>query len=318
MALRLAFLGTAAFAVPALKAVHGAGHEIALVLSQPDRPRGRGQQLQPTPLKLAAQELGLPVEQPEKARDAAVLERLAALRLDALAVVAYGQILPQALLDLPRLGCVNLHASLLPRWRGAAPIEWAIAEGDAETGVCTQRMLLKLDAGPVLGSRATAIAPDEDAAALTARLALLGADLLAETLSSLAAGGLAPEPQDEARATYARLLTRADGWADWALDAAALERRCRAFSQRPGFHARLAGAAEGLKLHRLAVDAAGPAEPGTVLEASQAGIKVACAGGAVRILRLQPPGGRVMEAAEFLRGHALAPGARFDTIPPTH
>lgn len=311
MSLRVGFMGTAAFAAPALQALRAAGFDIALVVSQPDRPRGRGQQLKPTPLKAAALELGLPVYQPARIREDGALERLASLRLDALAVVAYGQILPQALLDLPRLGAVNLHASLLPRWRGAAPIEWALAEGDAETGVCTQRMALRLDAGDLLLTERCAIGEDEDAAGLTARLAGLGAPLLVRTLQGLEQGSLRPCPQDEALASYARLLTRADGEADFRLPAAALNRRCRAFAGRIGFHARLQGG-PAFKLLRLLPGPAAAAPPGTLLQADEQGLRVACGqGGSVCITHLQPEGGRGLAASEFLRGHHLAPGSKF-------
>jgi methionyl-tRNA formyltransferase len=313
VSLRVAFLGTAAFAAPALQALAAQGFDIPLVVSQPDRPRGRGHQLQPTPLKAAALELGLAVFQPQRIREAEALERLAELRLDALAVVAYGQMLPQALLDLPRLGAVNLHASLLPRWRGAAPIEWALAEGDAESGVSTQRMALKLDAGDVLLEARTAITDEDDAASLTERLAGLGAPLLAETLDRLALGRLEPKPQDEAQATYARLLSRADGEADFRQGAALLCRRCRAFASRIGFHARLEGG-PAFKLHRLAPGPASGAQPGAILQAGPEGLQVACGGGqSVRVTQLQPEGGRSMDAGEFLRGHHLAPGSRFQT-----
>jgi methionyl-tRNA formyltransferase len=313
VSLRVAFLGTAEFAVPALKALKAQGFDIPLVVSQPDRPRGRGHQLKPTPLKAAALELGLKVFQPQRIREPEALERLAALKLDALAVVAYGQILPQALLSLPRLGAVNLHASLLPRWRGAAPIEWALAEGDAETGACTQRMALKLDAGDVLLTERCAIGDEDDAASLTERLASLGAPLLARTLLGLASGKLEPKPQDEAQATYARLLTRADGEADFSQPAAALCRRCRAFASRIGFHARTEGGL-ALKLHRVLPGPAAASQPGTLLAAGAQGLQVACGQGqSVLLARLQPEGGRSMDAGEFLRGHRLALGSRFQT-----
>jgi len=313
VSLRVAFLGTAAFAAPALRALKAQGFDIPLVVSQPDRPRGRGHQLKPTPLKAAAQELGLPVFQPQRIREAEALERLAGLKLDALAVVAYGQILPQALLDLPRLGSVNLHASLLPRWRGAAPIEWALAEGDAESGVATQRMALKLDAGDVLMEARSPITGEDDAATLTERLAGLGAPLLAETLHRLAAGTLEPKPQDEAQATYARLLTRADGEADFRQGAALLCQRCRAFAGRIGFHARLEGG-PAFKLHRLIPGPASGGLPGTLLHAGPEGLQVACGNGqSVMVAQLQPEGGRSMDAGEFLRGHHLALGSRFQT-----
>ena len=310
MSLRLGFLGTGDFAVPSLQALHGAGHELALVVCQPDRPKGRGHQLQAPPLKLAAQALGLAVAQPERMRSPEALALVQDARLDLACVVSYGQILPQAVLDAPRLGCVNVHASLLPRWRGAAPIEWALAAGDTETGVCVQRMVYKLDAGDVLLEARRSLGPQDDAEALHLQLARLGAGLLVQAVEGLVAGRLPAKPQDEALATLAPLLKKSDG----ALDPAWLRKhsldRFKAFRARPGMWLQLEGG-ELLKLHALSDAGEGPAQSGAVLAVEARGLKLGCGDGALWAEQVQPPSGKVMPAAAYARGHALKPGDRW-------
>ena len=307
--LRLGFLGTGDFAVASLRALVAAGHDLALVVCQPDRPKGRGQQLQSPPLKRAALELGLTVEQPQRMREPGAVAAFAQAGLDLACVVAYGQILPQAVLDAPRLGCVNVHASLLPRWRGAAPIEWALAAGDAETGVCVQRMVYKLDAGDVLLSHRRALTPQDDGPGLHAELALAGAQLLLRAVEGLAQGTLTGRPQDEGGVSLARLLKKEDGALDPAWPRAQLLNRFRAFRARPGVWVQVQGG-ELLKLHAIADAGSQGGEPGRLLALGERGFKLACADGAVWLEQVQPPNGRAMPAADYARGHAVAVGTR--------
>jgi methionyl-tRNA formyltransferase len=308
--LRLGFLGTGDFAVPALQALHAAGHELALVICQPDRPKGRGHQLQAPPLKQAAEALGLEVWQPEKLREAANVQRFAEAKLDLACVVAYGQILPQAVLDAPRLGCVNVHASLLPRWRGAAPIEWSLAAGDAVTGVCVQRMVYKLDAGDVLLQQQRPLGPQDDAPALHVELAQTGAKLLTEAVDGLASGTLKGSPQDESAVTLAPLLKKSDGALDPAWSRAELLNRFRAFKARPGTYLRLNGV--DLKVHSLQDGGAGSGEAGRVEEVSAQGYRFRCGDGSLWLERLQAPGGKPMAAWDHANGHQIKAGARFE------
>jgi methionyl-tRNA formyltransferase len=303
--MRLAFMGTPAFAVPTLDALAAAGCEIAAVYSQPPRPAGRGKKLQPSPVHARAEALGLPVRTPLNFRDPAEREALAALGLDAAVVVAYGLLLPQSVLGAPRLGCFNLHASLLPRWRGAAPIQRAIMAGDAETGACVMRMTLGLDEGPVIARMATPIGPQETAGELTERLARLGAPLMASALVEVAAGRAVETPQPDEGALYARKIDKAEARLDWAGPAEALERRIRGLSPFRGAWTELAG--ERLKILLAQVED-GAGEPGTLLDDRLA---IACGDGrALRVLRAQRPGKGPMAADELLRGFAAPAGAR--------
>ena len=302
--MKIVFMGTAAFAVPSLEALKQAGHEIALVVAQPDRASGRGMRLKSPPLKEAASKLGLEVFQPEKIKETASLEKIRSLEPDYLCVVAYGQILPQSLLDVPKRMALNLHASLLPKYRGAAPIEWAVANGEIETGVCVQKMALKMDAGPVLLSQATAIGADETAAELTERLSPMGADLLMRAVGG--EGSLLN--QVEASATYAPLLKKHDGAADFGMDARAFYARFRGFGGRPGFYVGLG--AESLRVHDMRLQQ-GSGKPGELLELGEEGLKVACGSGAVLLRELQAAGARRLGAMEFARGKRLGKGALF-------
>jgi methionyl-tRNA formyltransferase len=303
MGLRLAFMGSPDFAVPALRALHQAGHDIAAVYCQPPRPAGRGQATRPSPVQVAAEALGLPVRTPARLRhDREAHAAFAALELDAAVVAAYGLILPPAMLDAPRRGCLNIHASLLPRWRGAAPIQAAILAGDAETGITIMRMDPGLDTGPMLLRAAVPITPATTAATLHDALSALGARLILRALAE----DPPPVPQPDEGATYAPKLTRADGRIDWTADADAVLRRVRALNPWPGTDTLLGG----LVLKVLAAEpAAGQAEApaGTVLDARLA---VACGTGAVRLLRVQAPGRAAMPADAFLRGHPVPPGTR--------
>ena len=300
---RLVFAGSSEFAVPTLEALVREGWELAGVLTQPDRPAGRRRKLSPTPVRSRADEYGLPVHTPESLRPAAAVAAIAALRPDALVVVDYGLILPPPVLLLPPAGCINGHASLLPRWRGAAPIQHAILAGDHCTGVSIMQMEKGLDTGPVYKMQSLAIGPAETSGELRLRLAALCAELLTAALPDILAGRLRPQPQDDALATYAGKLEPAQAELSWHEPAPALARRICAFAPRPGAWTTWRG--QRLKLHRaVALEAAGE-HPGRVWRAGADGVDVAAGAGSVRILELQPPGGRIMRAEDFLNSRAL-------------
>ena len=301
--LRLAFMGTPDFAVPSLRTLIAAGHDIAAVYCQPPRPAGRGHRPVASPVQQAAEAAGIAVRAPTRL-DAAAASEFAALRLDAAVVAAYGLILPPAVLAAPRLGCLNVHASLLPRWRGAAPIQRAILAGDKETGITIMQMEAGLDTGPILLQEAVPIGAETTGQSLHDALAALGAKLILPALAGVAAGTLAPRPQPEAGVTYAKKLRREEGALDWRRDAADLERAVRAFDPWPGAWFELQG--ERIKVLQAALAEAAPgAAPGTVLDARLA---VACGEGALRLLRLQRAGRAPQAAEAFLRGHAIAAG----------
>ena len=297
---RLIFAGTPEFAAQALEALIAAGHDVALVLTQPDRPAGRGMQLQPSAVKKVALAHGIEVFQPERLRDPATHVPLQAVAADVMVVAAYGLILPQAVLDIPRLGCLNIHASLLPRWRGAAPIHRAIEAGDAETGVTIMQMEAGLDTGPMLLAESLPILPTETTGALHDRLAKLGASLIVEALSRL--DTLTPVVQPDMGVTYASKISKAEAQLEWTASAEALARKIRAFNPFPGATLPLAG--EPVKIWR-AESADGGGLPGSVITADATGIVVASGEGALRILELQKPGGRRLTSADFLRGTPL-------------
>ena len=303
--LRLAFMGTPDFAVPTLSALIAAGHQVACVYSQPPRPAGRGQAVRPSPVHRLAEDRGIAVRTPVRLRDEAEQAAFRDLALDAAVVVAYGLILPPPVLAAPRLGCVNVHASLLPRWRGAAPIQRAIMAGDGETGVTIMAMDAGLDTGPMLLSARVAITAGTTGASLHDQLAALGAGLIVPALDGLPDGTITPRPQPADGVTYAAKLSREDGRLDWTQPAAALERQVRALDPWPGAWLSHAG-------ERLKVLAAEPTDdggtPGTVLDER---LTVAAGDGALRLLRLQRPGKAAMDAAALLRGFAIPPGTRF-------
>jgi methionyl-tRNA formyltransferase len=309
------FAGTPAFAAAALAAIGDAGFEVPLVLTQPDRPAGRGLKLQPSPVKMLALARGWPVAQPRSLRldgrfpddAAAAREAIAAAAPDVMVVAAYGLILPAWVLALPRLGCINIHASLLPRWRGAAPIHRAVEAGDAETGITIMQMDEGLDTGPMLLVERVGIAPDETTATLHDRLAGLGARLVVQALHDAAAGRQAPRAQPAEGACYAHKVDKAEAAIDWRQPAALIERRARAFDPSPGLHFSLDGAP--VKLWRAAVVDA-PGAPGTVVAMGPSGPVVACGEGALELHELQAGGGRRVAAVDFLRGHPVAVGAR--------
>lgn len=301
--MRLVFAGTPEFAVPALRVAASRG-EVVAVYTQPDRPAGRGRGLAASPVKQEAQRLGLPVLQPQTLRTVEARRALLALQPDLMIVVAYGLLLPPRILATPVLGCWNVHASLLPRWRGAAPIQRAIEAGDAETGVCLMQMEQGLDTGPVLLSQSTPIGPQETGGQLHARLADLGAQVLADGLALLRVGMRpAPRPQPVARVTYARKLDKAEARLDWSRPADELARKVRAFDPWPVAEAELAG--ERVRVHgAVALPLAHAMVPGSVLHAGRDGIDVACGDGALRIRALQRAGGKVVTAADYLNARS--------------
>jgi methionyl-tRNA formyltransferase len=302
--MRIVFAGTPEFAVPSLRAAAQRG-EVVAVYTQPDRPAGRGRGLQASPVKLEAVRRGIPVLQPETLRTQLSRDALRALQPDLMVVVAYGLLLPQSILDIPKHGCWNVHASLLPRWRGAAPIQRAIEAGDAETGVCLMRMEKGLDTGPVLLSQRTPIGADETSGQLHDRLAVLGAQVLADGLGLLRAG-MRPVavPQPAEGATYAHKLDKAEAKLDGSLPAEAIARKVRAFQPWPVAEAQLAGERVRIQgAHALAL--AHDAAPGSVLLARREGIDVACGKGALRITRLQREGGRPVDAIDYLNARPL-------------
>lgn len=306
------FFGTPAFAVPALEAILASRHQVLGAVTQPDRPRGRGRRLAEPPVKAAARQAGLPVWQPERLKDGAWLDVCRALRPDIGVVVAYGKILPQVLLDIPRFGFVNVHASLLPRYRGASPIQHAVMNGDRETGVCIMRVVAALDAGPILASRRRPIGPDETAADVERDLAGLGAGLLVETLDAIEAGTAREEPQDERAATFAPRLTKEDGLIDWTAPAPRLHDFVRGLHPWPLAWTWLDGSRLTVRRGRPAPDVPpSGARPGTVIEAPRHRLVVACGEGtAFELLELVPEGRRPMSASAFLAGHPLEAGHR--------
>ena len=304
--MKVIFAGTPEFAAQALQAIVDAGHEMPLVLTQPDRPGGRGMALQPSPVKKLALAKGIEVFQPLSLKDPAAQARLAEVGADVMVVAAYGLILPQAVLDLPRHGCLNIHASLLPRWRGAAPIQRALLAGDAESGVCIMQMEAGLDTGPVLLRGAFAIAPDDTSATLHDRLADMGARLIVEALGKLP---LSAEAQAVEGVTYAHKIEKAEAAIDWRQSAAELDRHIRAFNPFPGAQATLGG--QTVKLWQ-ATPVAGRGEGGQVLAVDRQTLVVACGDGALSIVELQKAGGKRLPVQQFLAGNSLKVGDRFD------
>jgi methionyl-tRNA formyltransferase len=302
---RIAFAGTPRFAAVALEALVAAGHEVALVLTQPDRPAGRGLKPQPGDVKQVALSRGLAVDQPVSLKLPEACGPLRDTGAEVLVVAAYGLILPQHVLDLTARGCLNIHASLLPRWRGAAPIQRALLAGDSRTGVCIMRMEAGLDTGPVLLSEGFDIGPEETGGTLHDRLAGLGARLIVDALARL--DSLVPVPQPGEGVTYAAKIRREDAAINWQRPAGELDRLVRAFDPFPGAYATLDG--EVLKVWRARPEAGDPAAaPGTVLDAGAAGIRIACGQGVLRLLELQRPGGKRLPAAAFLQGRGLSAG----------
>ena len=303
--MRIVFMGTPDFAVPSLQALLDAGHEVCAVYTQPDKPQGRKQILTAPPVKILAQQQGIPVYQPQTLKDEAEQARLRVLAPEAIIVVAYGKLLPKAVLDIPPRGCINVHGSLLPRWRGAAPIQWAVIAGDEKAGVTTMQMAEGLDTGDMLLTYETAVGARETAGELFDRLAQAGANLLVETLEKL--DRITPRPQDDSQSCYAHILDKAMAVIDWTKSAREIDCLVRGLNPWPVALTTLAGA-------RLKIYAAEPAEgsgkPGEVLESEpKKGLVVACGNGALALHEVQLVGGKRMQSADFLRGHAVPKGS---------
>jgi methionyl-tRNA formyltransferase len=309
---RAVFMGTPAFAVPCLEALCEVA-DVALVISQPDKPQGRGLAVAASPVKQLAEQRGIPVFQPERARDGRLQQALAAVQPDLALVVAYGKILPAAVLETPRLGCLNVHGSLLPRYRGAAPIQWAIVHGERETGVCLMQMDVGMDTGPVLDRRVLPIGENETGGELFERLSRLSGELVQSSLPRFVAGELRAVAQPAEGATHAPMIKKEDGALDFTHSAQAVHDRARGFYPWPGAFTALASRRIKVHVTRVAETQGKLGEPGVVLGADSHGILVACGSGAVRLLELQLEGKRRMDAAAFLAGNPLKPGATFAT-----
>lgn len=311
MTLRIVFMGTPEFSVPTLMEIVGQGHDVVACYTQPPRKAGRGMEERKSAVHQAAETLGIPVRCPQSLKSEEERAALAELAPDAAVVVAYGLLLPQAVLDIPVHGCLNLHASLLPRWRGAAPINRAIMAGDAETGVEVMRMEAGLDTGPVYMAEKLAIGQDMTAGELHDRLSVLGADLMVRALAALPRGGLVPTPQAEEGVTYARKLDKAETRIDWTRPAREVHDHVRGLSPFPGAwcEVEISGRSERVKVLRSALDESASGEPGTLLSAGDE-LLVACGSGAVRLVQLQRAGKKPMPAAEFQRGAQLSAGTR--------
>ena len=316
---RIVFMGTPEFAVPSLQALLDADPDrvgrVVGVVTQPDRPKGRGQHLAPPPIKLLAQQAGLPILQPVKMKDPDFLDGLRGWSPDVIAVTAFGRILPPVVLDLPPMGCVNVHGSLLPKYRGAAPIQWAVINGETETGITTMLMDPGLDTGPMLLRETVPIHPTDTAGDLAARLAPLGGRLLAETIAGLKNGTLRPIPQDHAQATLAPLLKKEDGLLHWTDTAVALANRIRGLTPWPGaytYHGE-----ERWHIWRALAAPVGCAEaaPGTILEVTKEGLRIATGNGSLLIQEIQPASGKRLSVIQYLAGHHVAAGALLTPSP---
>ncbi len=301
--LRIVFAGTPDFSVPPLQELLASGHQVVAVYTQPDRPSGRGRKLLPGPVKSRALEAGVPVHQPPSLKAAEEVEILRDLRPDLMVVVAYGLLLPESVLEIPRLGCVNIHASLLPRWRGAAPIQRAIQAGDTESGVSIMRMEKGLDTGPVYLSKRIALAADETGGSLHDRLSMLGAAGLMEALPGIAEGSLQPVPQNDAEATYAAKLEKKEAQIDWKRSAVQIERQVRAFNPWPVAFTPYENA--NLRIWNAHAIEGMTADPGTVMSATRDGVDVSTGEGLLRITRMQMPGKRAMDVQDFVNAHNI-------------
>ena len=308
--MRLVFMGTPDFASSSLEALLRSDDSVVGVVTQPDRPKGRGQILTPSPVKLLAQRAQIPLLQPLKMKDPEFLHALAGWSPDLIAVAAFGRILPPAILSLPPQGCINVHGSLLPKYRGAGPIQWAIVNGETETGITTMLMDEGMDTGAMLLQEALPITPDDTAGTLSPRLAALGGRLLVETIARLKAGTLVPRPQDSSRATLAPLLKKEDGAIDWALPATALANRVRGLSPWPGAHIRMAGGDRWTIWRALALPGPVTEPPGVIVAITNEAIHVATGDGILAVMELQPANSRRMAVSQYLAGHPVAVGVQ--------
>lgn len=313
--MRIVFMGTPDFAVPSLEALLKSDDQVVGVVTQPDRPKGRGQAVIPSPVKVVCQREGIPVLQPLKMKDPAFLDALRDWRPDVIAVTAFGRILPPVILALPPRGCINVHGSLLPKYRGAGPVQWAIIKGERETGITTMFMAEGMDTGDMLLRETVEIRPDDTAGTLAPRLAEVGGRLLVETLRRLKAGTLTPERQDDSQATMAPLLKKEDGLIDWNLTAPEIANRVRGLTPWPGAYTSVSG--ERCTLCRVSVgEESHSVAPGTVTKVTKDRIDVATGGGTIHILDIQPANSRRMTVAQYLAGHRVTEGISLQAIPP--
>ncbi|MCD8369634.1 MAG: methionyl-tRNA formyltransferase [Clostridiales bacterium] len=315
--MRIVFMGTPDFSVPTLKSLLDSRHQVIAVVTQPDKPKGRGRAVAMSPVKECALEHGIPVYQPVRARDATFIREMEALAPDVMVVIAFGQILSQDLLDVPRYGCVNIHASLLPKYRGASPIQWAVLNGDEETGVTTMQMAAGMDTGDILETVTVRLDPKETGGSLFDRLSQLGGNLILSTLERMEQGTIVPQPQNDAEATYVKKIPKTMGEIDWSSDASSIERLVRGLNPWPSAYTHVGG--KMLKIWEADVlpeDAsANIVEPGKVLEASGSSLLVAAGRGVLKITSLQLEGKKRMDTAAFLRGYSLKTGDRMGTHP---
>ena len=306
--MRIIFMGTPDFSVPTLEALVASEHEVAAVVTQPDKPKGRGKEIHMSPVKECALKHNIPVYQPVRARDEAFVEEMRTLKPDAMAVIAFGQILPKSLLDLPKYGCVNIHASLLPKYRGAAPIQWAVINGDEETGITTMMMDVEMDTGDMLEKTVVKLNPDETGGSLFDRLSLLGGDLILSTLSKLEKGEITPQPQDHAQATYVKKISKSMGDIDWTMDAVSIERLVRGLNPWPSAFTRWNGKMLKIWEAKVLPDLETKAPCGSVISASDEGLKIQTGNGVLCVTSLQLEGKKRMDTAAFLRGYQVESG----------
>ena len=306
--MRVIFMGTPDFAVGTLEEIIKAGHEVALVVSQPDKAVGRSKALRYTPVKACALEHGIEVYQPQKVRDSECIERLRTYHPDIIIVEAFGQIIPRAILDMPRYGCVNVHASLLPKYRGAAPIQWVVIDGEKESGVTTMMMDVEMDTGDMLEKTVVKLNPDETGGSLFDRLSLLGGSLILSTLGKLEKGEIIPQPQDHEKATYVKKISKSMGDIDWTMDAVSIERLVRGLNPWPSAFTRWNGRMLKIWEAKVLPDPAVKAPCGSVISAGEEGLKIQTGNGVLCVTSLQLEGKKRMDTAAFLRGYQIDPG----------
>ncbi len=306
--MKIIFMGTPDFSVPTLEALLASEHEVAAVVTQPDKPKGRGKEIHMSPVKECALKHNISVYQPIRARDEAFVEEMRVLHPDAMVVIAFGQILPKSLLELPKYGCINIHASLLPKYRGAAPIQWAVINGDEETGITTMLMDVEMDTGDMLEKKVVRLNPDETGGSLFDRLSLLGGDLILSTLDKLEKGEITPQPQEHEKATYVKKISKSMGDIDWTLDAVSIERLVRGLNPWPSAFTRLNGKMLKIWEAKVLEDLKKQDPCGSVISADADGLKVQTGKGILCITSLQMEGKKRMDTAAFLRGYPVEPG----------
>lgn len=310
--MRIIFMGTPDFSVPTLEALVASEHEVVGVVTQPDKPKGRGKEIHMSPVKECALQHNIPVYQPVRARDEAFVDEMRALNPDVMVVIAFGQILPKSLLELPKYGCVNIHASLLPKYRGAAPIQWAVINGDEETGITTMMMDVEMDTGDMLEKTVVKLDPEETGGSLFDRLSLLGGDLILSTLSKLEKGEITPVPQDHEKATYVKKISKSMGDIDWTMDAVSIERLVRGLNPWPSAFTRWNGKMLKIWEAKVLPDPDVKLPCGSVISASDEGLKIQTGAGVLCVTSLQLEGKKRMDTAAFLRGYQVAAGSMME------